>query len=425
MFATISKMRSTLPQQTPLPMRLLYSLALVSLSIAANAQVPSYVPTNGLIGWWPFSGNANDASGNGNHGVTNNASLTVDRFGNSNSAYSFNGVDQLIAGNINAISNTASTTVTAWMRYVGDAGGQPYDTYFQLGTYGSHTFAYAYEYGSQAFNLYSFCTYIPTVPLGNLNNAWHFVAIVDSETESFLYVDGNLLASGSGGPAGNCFQGSSAFSIGSANSVTDNQWVTGDLDDIGFWTRALTATEIDALYSAALVPPCVSTEVLTMTGLDASYQTTDGPATLTGTPPNGVFLGPGVSGVSFDPAAAGVGTHTIIYTYVDENGCVNSTGQCTSVSLGIGIGDEDNMPLQGVRVFPNPANGLFNLELELQGMVSLVVFDSRGRQVMNQTFMANGSKTLRVLDLSREAAGTYSLQVSTANGSVSQSLVRE
>ncbi|MBK7270375.1 MAG: T9SS type A sorting domain-containing protein [Flavobacteriales bacterium] len=93
--------------------------------------------------------------------------------------------------------------------------------------------------------------------------------------------------------------------------------------------------------------------------------------------------------------------------------------------LGIGIGDVDNMPLQGVRVFPNPADGLFNLELELQGMVSLVVFDSRGRQVMNQTFMANSSKTLRVLDLSRAAAGTYSLQVSTSEGSVQQFLVRE
>jgi opacity protein-like surface antigen len=45
------------------------------------AQVPSYVPTNGLVGYWPFNGNANDESGNGNNGTVNGASLTTDRFG--------------------------------------------------------------------------------------------------------------------------------------------------------------------------------------------------------------------------------------------------------------------------------------------------------------------------------------------------------
>jgi len=39
------------------------------------AQPPSYVPTNGLIGWWPLNGNGNDESGNGNNGVINGATL--------------------------------------------------------------------------------------------------------------------------------------------------------------------------------------------------------------------------------------------------------------------------------------------------------------------------------------------------------------
>jgi len=153
--------------------------------------------------------------------------------------------------------------------------------------------------------------------------------------------------------------------------------------------------------------------------------TSDPPAALVGTPSGGIFIGPGVSESTFTPSVAGPGTHTIIYTYVDDNGCVNSTGLCTNVSLGIGINDGDHTPLQGVRVFPNPADGLFHLELELQGMVSLLVIDSRGRQVMNRTFMANGSKTLQVVDLSQEASGTYSLRVSTDQGSSQQSLVRQ
>ena len=39
--------------------------------------LPSYVPTNGLVGWYPFNGNTNDESGNGNDGVNNGGVLDV------------------------------------------------------------------------------------------------------------------------------------------------------------------------------------------------------------------------------------------------------------------------------------------------------------------------------------------------------------
>jgi hypothetical protein len=48
------------------------------------------------VGWWPFNGNANDESGNGNHGVVNGATLTSDRNGNANSAYNFDGNSNFI-----------------------------------------------------------------------------------------------------------------------------------------------------------------------------------------------------------------------------------------------------------------------------------------------------------------------------------------
>ncbi|MCC6937575.1 MAG: T9SS type A sorting domain-containing protein [Flavobacteriales bacterium] len=391
----------------------------------ANAQVPNYVPTNGMLAWWPFNGNANDVSGNGNNGISNNAVLTVDRFGDPNSAYNFNGIDQLITGNIDAISNTSETTVTAWMRYTGNAGGQPYDTYFQFGTYGSHTLAYAWNYGALQFDLYSHCIQgTQYYPPSNINGSWHFVAVVDSETETRVYVDGTLLSLLPGGPTGNCYQGTSTFSIGSVNSATDNQWVTGDLDDIGFWNRALTQAEVEALYSAAVTLPCVSAEAVSLSGLNAGYQTTDAPSSLMGTPDGGLFFGPGVSGAIFDPAVAGPGSHTVVYTHVDADGCVNSIGLCTTVSLGIGINDPDNVGLSGVRVYPNPTEGVFTLELELHGLVSLTVHDGKGRQVLNQTFMAQGAKSTRIIDLSREAAGAYAMWLSTPEGSNRQQLVK-
>jgi hypothetical protein len=65
--------------------------ALLFAAGSAFAQVPSYVPTNGLVGWWPFNGNANDESGNGNNGMVNGALITTDRFGCNNESYFLRG----------------------------------------------------------------------------------------------------------------------------------------------------------------------------------------------------------------------------------------------------------------------------------------------------------------------------------------------
>ena len=48
--------------------------------------------TLGLLAYYPFNGNALDASGNNNDGVVAGATLTNDRFGASNAAYHFSGV---------------------------------------------------------------------------------------------------------------------------------------------------------------------------------------------------------------------------------------------------------------------------------------------------------------------------------------------
>ena len=69
---------------------------MLGLTAATMAQVPNYVPTNGLVGWWPFNGNANDESGNGNNGTVNGATLANDRFGNPSQALNLSGNNQHI-----------------------------------------------------------------------------------------------------------------------------------------------------------------------------------------------------------------------------------------------------------------------------------------------------------------------------------------
>ena len=61
-------------------------LFLLILTLKSHAQVPGYVSSNGVVGWWPFNGNANDESGNGRNATSNTASFTQDRNSFQNSA---------------------------------------------------------------------------------------------------------------------------------------------------------------------------------------------------------------------------------------------------------------------------------------------------------------------------------------------------
>lgn len=62
-----------------------------------NESRPDWVVGDvGLVAYYPFNGNANDGSGNGNNGTVYGATLTSDRFGNPSSAYDFDGTDDYI-----------------------------------------------------------------------------------------------------------------------------------------------------------------------------------------------------------------------------------------------------------------------------------------------------------------------------------------
>ena len=229
------------------------------------AQVPSYVPTNGLVGYWPFSGNANDESGNGYNGVVNGPTLTVDRFGSPNSAYSFDGINDFIQAP-NYASNS-SFTVSCWVN-------MPTYNLNSLGSndfifFGNHSgindlnrnFLIGYRnFGSE----YGFSTYIfndngintfQSYPINQTPpsvNSWHhFVSVFENGTYVKMYLDNVLFWT----QASNISQQTTRpseplfFGIGVA---TQYDFLNGKLDDVGFWNRALTETEITNLYNSSL-----------------------------------------------------------------------------------------------------------------------------------------------------------------------------
>ena len=70
-----------------------------------------------LVAYFPFNGNANDESGNGNHGTVMGATLTEDRSGNLNSAYYFDGIDDYIdIGNDSTLKMSDAVTISVWVK---------------------------------------------------------------------------------------------------------------------------------------------------------------------------------------------------------------------------------------------------------------------------------------------------------------------
>jgi formylglycine-generating enzyme required for sulfatase activity len=83
-----------------------------------------------LVAYYPFNGNANDASGNGNNGIFISATPTFDRFGKDSSAFNFNGVDNYIDfGDVLDdvfCKDTAQFTISGWAKtkVMGDVNGE-------------------------------------------------------------------------------------------------------------------------------------------------------------------------------------------------------------------------------------------------------------------------------------------------------------
>ena len=73
--------------------------------------------SDGLVAYYPFNGNANDESGNRNNGTVNGSTLTTDRFGNANCAYSFDGVnDYITIQESDILKVTSELTITTWVK---------------------------------------------------------------------------------------------------------------------------------------------------------------------------------------------------------------------------------------------------------------------------------------------------------------------
>lgn len=122
-----------------------------------------------------------------------------------------------------------------------------------------------------------------------------------------------------------------------------------------------------------------------------------------GLPEGGDYTGPGVSDGMFDPEEAGIGTHMLTYTYMDENECESFAEAEIIVTSCVGMEEPADSP---VRVYPNPSTGIFNLEILTDEILETEVFNSAGQKIMTINIAGRGQ-----IDLSSNPEGIYYLKV--------------
>lgn len=218
------------------------------------------VPTTGLIGAWVFSGNANDISGSGNHGTVYGATLTTDRCGNVNSAYSFNGTTNYIQTLFAGPTGSVSRSVSFWARtsnsnlmttfaYGNSSGGLAYAIQHSYNCSGVGV-----DVNNQAITRGNSCVH---------NNNWHHIVAVLNSTVStqlggvLFYVDGiqqTSLSCSVSGTTQTINTGSLyPISIGRIHDAS-SRFFSGDLDDVYLYNRVLSLAEIQQLYQACTPP---------------------------------------------------------------------------------------------------------------------------------------------------------------------------
>lgn len=207
-----------------------------------------------MVGYWSFTGNADDESGNGNNGTVNGATLVADRFGNPNSAYSFDGMDDYIdVPHSSSLQVSSYVTISAWVKMDEATSGIVIvkGNYGHLWDYGLSTSwsypSYPESGGEFVINEYR--------DLNDKFNRWHHFAVTVDEINGNLlkiYMDGiemtGLLcrANDINFTSGNYIRPTSGtLKFG---GIPASYSFKGLVDDIRIYNRTLSTSEIDAIY---------------------------------------------------------------------------------------------------------------------------------------------------------------------------------
>ena len=245
------------------PVHVYEEIGTYSVSLTVNDGTDEYTITKvdyitvvpfdlqeGLVAYYPFNGNANDESGNGNHGTVYGSTLTEDRFENTESAYEFDGVyDYILVQDSPELQfGTSDFTIAFWFMPVllpswqskiihktdVDKGIQ----IIMLGSeYGinSREVLFDWGYDSELWSAYRFEMDI-----------WHHFLVERIGDNVRIYSNGSNMVERTVFPI-NDISPTGDLIIGKRGG--DVNYFGGKIDDVRIYNRALTESEIQELYN--------------------------------------------------------------------------------------------------------------------------------------------------------------------------------
>ena len=211
--------------------------------------------------YYPFSGNTNDYSISLDSGTSVGATLTTDRFNNSNSAYSFNGTSNYIVNSTNFAVNTSVNNylISAWIYTESNPSSNFQALIMDDNGSGVNNASFGIAVKNDGTGLGAWaCGNLGSWANANLLNGWHHVAAVYTAnatafTPVRMYVDGVYVGNSATGRTTAC---SLTTRIGIGNKyVGYNTWFKGKVDEVILASLSNTPTDSDIskLYSTTNV----------------------------------------------------------------------------------------------------------------------------------------------------------------------------
>jgi hypothetical protein len=230
--------------------KLIFYWCLLLISISASAQVPSYIPTNGLVAWFPYNNSVTNQGGLSTTGtsINYNATFTKDRFNRPNSSVNFKQTSSCatrIENTINSSLINGGFSLSFWVKRDSSGCDNPrvfaFDGIQCMWWDNSQTLTLCH-----ADNVNSIC------PTSNpiQNNVWANIIYTNDGTMAKFYQNGVLLNSTANTLSNVSLLGNNFYVGMLSMALPLHGGFRGSIDDIGIWNRALTATEVANLKNA-------------------------------------------------------------------------------------------------------------------------------------------------------------------------------
>lgn len=199
-----------------------------------------------------------------------------------------------------------------------------------------------------------------------------------------------------------CGTGSADLSVPLGNGF-NYLWVYNGTDTVST-AHTFSATQLGSYVVTVENQGCTSTDTivvksspninLNFAGLDSMYCIYNSSANLAPNYLGGTFTGAGMNNATFNPAVAGLGNHSITYTYANASGCVYTYSQSVIVDACVSI--PESHWINSISVYPNPAEDNFSLSAFTQSEKDLKmdIYDVTGSLVMAEHFKLNVGENL-------------------------------